>query len=283
MFPDNLVYQNSHIEAYYDKTRQTVWCVYDVGETGCASLSLLKAIRDANEALERLAIPVKFIVGAGKSSEVYCTGGDLALFVEAIKSGDSAMLKDYAYQCIDIQYARSQSEVLPGNPVFISLVRGLALGGGFEFALAAPFIVAEENAKFALPEAAFNLFPGMGGFPYLYQKTGDAKFTESVIMSGSVVSNEELLKRNVIDHLVPSGKGVIAVNGLIDTLLPKFVNVQATLWSRNLIAGVSYEVLSAIADRWVEDAFKLSEFNLNYMERLVQQQKRRLVKLKNVG
>ena len=118
----------------------------------------------------------------------------------------------------------------------------------------------------------------MGGFPYLHLKTSDTKYVEKALISGTILDNEELLSRGVIDKLVDVQEGVVAVNSLIDTLTPKFVTAQATLWTRNLLQGVPYEVLQAIADRWVEDAFKLSEHNLAYMERLVAQQQRRLGK-----
>jgi len=45
----------------------------------------------------------------------------------------------------------------------VAAVNGLALGGGFELALAADLIVAAEHAEFALTEAAVGLVPDAGG------------------------------------------------------------------------------------------------------------------------
>jgi crotonobetainyl-CoA hydratase len=45
----------------------------------------------------------------------------------------------------------------------VAAVNGLALGGGFELALAADLIVAAEHAEFALTEAAIGLVPDAGG------------------------------------------------------------------------------------------------------------------------
>jgi enoyl-CoA hydratase len=45
----------------------------------------------------------------------------------------------------------------------IAAVNGLALGGGFELALACTFILASESASFGLPETGLGLMPGYGG------------------------------------------------------------------------------------------------------------------------
>ncbi|MFJ1551343.1 enoyl-CoA-hydratase DpgD [Streptomyces sp. NPDC088246] len=45
----------------------------------------------------------------------------------------------------------------------VAKVRGYALGGGFELALACDIVVASEDASFALPEAALGLIAGAGG------------------------------------------------------------------------------------------------------------------------
>jgi len=49
-----------------------------------------------------------------------------------------------------------------GKPV-IAAVNGLALGGGFELALAADLVVAAEHAEFALTEVRLGLVPDAGG------------------------------------------------------------------------------------------------------------------------
>jgi crotonobetainyl-CoA hydratase len=49
-----------------------------------------------------------------------------------------------------------------GKPV-VAAVNGVALGGGFELALAADLIVAAEHAEFGLTEAAIGLVPDAGG------------------------------------------------------------------------------------------------------------------------
>lgn len=50
------------------------------------------------------------------------------------------------------------------NIPFIAAVNGVALGGGFEIALACDFIIASDGAKMGLPEVHLGLIPGGGGY-----------------------------------------------------------------------------------------------------------------------
>ena len=48
--------------------------------------------------------------------------------------------------------------------VTVSFVRGLALGGGCELALACDFILASDHARFALPEITLGVFPPVAAY-----------------------------------------------------------------------------------------------------------------------
>jgi len=48
--------------------------------------------------------------------------------------------------------------------VTVALVRGVALGGGGELALACDFVLASERARFGLPEIALGVFPPVGAY-----------------------------------------------------------------------------------------------------------------------
>ena len=91
---------------------------------------------------------------------VYNLGGDLALFRDAIGRHDRDALLAYGHACIDNVFAWATNF---GQPLTtIALVEGDAMGGGFESALSASFLVAEESARLGFPEILFNLFPWYG-------------------------------------------------------------------------------------------------------------------------
>lgn len=65
----------------------------------------------------------------------------------------------------------------------IAAVNGLAVGGGFELALAADLIVASENAKFWLPEAQLGMLPDSGGLLRL-PKAIPERIAREMILTG---------------------------------------------------------------------------------------------------
>src|SRR5680860_1248925 len=65
----------------------------------------------------------------------------------------------------------------------IAAVRGWALGGGFELALACSLVVAGRRARFGLPEAGLGLMPGYGGTQRLTRQVG-AKTALATMLSG---------------------------------------------------------------------------------------------------
>ena len=139
---------------------------------------------------------------------VWNLGGDLDLFATMIRRQDRDGLLRYARASVEVSFANAMCLGLP--LISVSLVRGDALGGGFEAALSANVIIAERSAKFGLPEILFNLFPGMGAQSYLTRRIAPG-LAERMIMSGQLYSAEELYQMGVVDVLADDGCGTEAL------------------------------------------------------------------------
>jgi crotonobetainyl-CoA hydratase len=85
----------------------------------------------------------------------------------------------------------------------IAAVNGIAMGGGFEIALACDIIVASEAAVFALPEPRVGLAALAGGLHRLPREIG-AKQALGMILTGRRVSAAEGKALGFVNEVVPA-------------------------------------------------------------------------------
>ena len=88
------------------------------------------------------------------------------------------------------------------NKPVIAAGNGVAMGGGFEIALACDLIIASENAKFALPEPKVGLAALAGGLNRLPRQIGP-KRALGMILTGRHVSPEEGKELGFVNDVVP--------------------------------------------------------------------------------
>jgi 3-hydroxyacyl-CoA dehydrogenase/enoyl-CoA hydratase/3-hydroxybutyryl-CoA epimerase/enoyl-CoA isomerase len=89
-----------------------------------------------------------------------------------------------------------QIESLP--LISVAAVNGLALGGGFEMALAADFRVLASDGKVGLPEVSLGLFPGWGGTVRLSRLIG-VEAALSWMLSGRPQNPNSALEQGAVD------------------------------------------------------------------------------------
>src|SRR3954449_1902755 len=90
------------------------------------------------------------------------------------------------------------------NKPVIAAVNGIAMGGGFEIALACDIIVAAENAVFALPEVRVGLAALAGGVHRLPRTIG-TKNALGMILTGRRVSAAEGATLGFVNEVGPAG------------------------------------------------------------------------------
>ena len=84
----------------------------------------------------------------------------------------------------------------------IAAVNGLALGGGFEIALACDIIVAAEDARFGLPEPRVGLAALAGGMQRLPQYV-PPKIAMGMMLTGKPITAAEAKQLGLVNEVVP--------------------------------------------------------------------------------
>ncbi len=84
----------------------------------------------------------------------------------------------------------------------ICAVNGLAVGGGFEIAMAADLVVAADHARFWLPESALGVIPDAGAvrLPRLLPRV----IANEVLYAGRRLEAEEALSYGLVNRVVPA-------------------------------------------------------------------------------
>ena len=144
------------------------------------------------------------VITSGKNA--FMAGADLKAMVNAY----GTMTKRDAFAFSQKATAMHRALETMGKPV-VCAMNGLALGGGFELALACHYRVLADDPKavVGLPEVNVGLLPGSGGTQRLARMIGTQAALD-LLLSGHSLSPTEALKAKVVDALAPAGEVVAA-------------------------------------------------------------------------
>ena len=264
---------------YKEETR-VMWCYANPSPRPCFTpqllndlLRFLNVVRKNNSADLRAGLlpSVRYLILGSYRPGVFSLGGDLDLFVTAIKTRDRDRLQNYMKLSIDVLFGTYTNMDVPLTT--IALIRGNALGAGFEGALACDYLVAEKSVQLGFPEVLFNMFPGMGAYSFLSRRISPA-LVEKMILSGRIYTAEELHEIGVVDILADDGEGISEVNRFIKKYDKSGNTRKALLNIRNRINPITLNELLDIGEIWVDAAMSLTTRELKVMERLIRSQDR---------
>jgi crotonobetainyl-CoA hydratase len=110
----------------------------------------------------------------------------------------------------------------------IAAVNGVALGGGFELALACDIIVAAEHAEFGLPEPRVGRMALEGGMHRLARSIS-FKTAMGMLLTGRRISAAEAYRTGLVNEVVPLAELLVAARRWADDILACApLSVQAT-------------------------------------------------------
>lgn len=137
--------------------------------------ALKSAVADAH-----LDPHVRAVVITGSGEKAFSAGADLQEI--------AAMGPDQAHEAMS--HGQGVFRFIEQTPIpVIAAVNGLALGGGFELALASSFPILSTRAALGLPEASLGLIPGYGGTQRLPRALG-SRVAAHLMLTGTRLSPE---------------------------------------------------------------------------------------------
>lgn len=125
----------------------------------------------------------------------FAAGADIKGFRVAHETGSEDTL---ARALVDVTWALERLE----KPT-IAAIRGYALGGGLELAMAADFRFLSEDAQVGQPEIKLGVIPGAGGTQRLTRIVGIQK-AKDIVFSGRFVGASEALEIGLADRVFPA-------------------------------------------------------------------------------
>ena len=153
-------------------------------ELGAQLVATLRELRDRPE--------VRVVVLRGAGERAFCTGADLKERLTLTSAERGAHTATLA----------AAADLVAALPMpTIAAVRGYALAGGLELALACDIRLAATDAIFGLTEVQIGIFPGAGGPVRLPRLVGPGKARE-LIFSGRRIDAAEALACGLVERVV---------------------------------------------------------------------------------
>ena len=172
---------------------------------------------------------VAILTGAG--DKAFSSGNDLKYMAQALALGHSIEPPLKGFGGLTARFDL--------NKPVIAAVNGIAMGGGFEIALACDLVIASSNASFALPEPKVGVAAIAGGLLRLPEQIG-LKRAMGMILTGRRVSAEEGLQLGFVNQVTS-----------LDTLMS-----EARRWAAEIIAcsPMSIQASKQIVQRGAAEA-----------------------------
>ncbi|MDQ0428101.1 2-(1,2-epoxy-1,2-dihydrophenyl)acetyl-CoA isomerase [Planomicrobium stackebrandtii] len=150
-------------------------------------------VQEVMDALDDLSADqtVKVIVLSGEG-KAFSAGGDISSMRELADAAEVAEWIEYV--------SGLPKKIMDLNKYVIAAVHGYAAGAGFSIALAADFIVADEDAKFALSFSNIGLIPDLGLIKLLTERVSPP-IAKEWISSAKTLSAEEARSHGLINKI----------------------------------------------------------------------------------
>ncbi len=137
---------------------------------------------------------VRVVILSGEGERAFAAGADISELatLDAIQGKEASHRGQELFDLVENL----------GKPV-IAAIRGYALGGGCELAMACTLRIASEDARLGQPEVKIGIIPGYGGSQRLARLVGKGRAME-IILAGEPITAHEAYRIGLVNHVVPA-------------------------------------------------------------------------------
>ena len=172
------------------------------------NLSMIAALEKAAHAIDAdNTIRAAIITGMG--DRAFCAGGDISAW-----SAQDA--ESFGLQWVRIGHRAFDALTRLRVPL-IAALNGSAMGGGLELAATADFRIAEDHAKFSLPETGLGIIPGWSGTQRMVQRFR-AQNVRRMALGGEAFTAQEALRLGMADRVVAKGERLRAAISMAEAI-----------------------------------------------------------------
>jgi len=171
----------------------------------------LQVVQDLGAALDALAgdDDVRGLIFRGAGDKAFVAGADISELVKrkrgdalkAINAGIFQRVEDFPWPTI-------------------AVIKGYALGGGCELALAMDIRLGGASAQMGQPEVNLGIIPGAGA-PHRLTRTVGSGMARELIYTGKIIDATEALRIGLLNHVHPDALVLEEARGMMRTILKK--------------------------------------------------------------
>ncbi|MDD4859526.1 MAG: enoyl-CoA hydratase/isomerase family protein [Dehalococcoidales bacterium] len=160
---------------------------------------LMNAFDDVDKDAE---VRVVVITGAGKG---FCSGADVQKMTGGAEKDNISATggAEQIRQMMLTSATRTISRLRAIQKPTIAMVNGVAVGAGFDLALACDMRIGSENARFMNAFVRVGLFPGWGGTWFYPRAMGVARGLE-YLFTGDFIESKDAERFGVVNRIVPA-------------------------------------------------------------------------------
>lgn len=149
------------------------------------------------------------ITGAGRA---FCAGGDVSLDVVEV-----GKMTPFEYRNYIERLVKAIKSIVEIEKPVIAAVNGVAVGGGFDLAMACDIRIASENARFGEAYVRMGLVPELGGIYFLPRLVG-LGWAKLLTFTGDLIDARQAEQIGLVEKVVPAVDFEASVKSLAEKL-----------------------------------------------------------------